>query len=65
MLKIGKHAIVRDSVILPNAVIEDYAEVNRTIVMGNSVIKAGVKVGQKDGDILLYNDESKDTLSFE
>jgi len=64
-VRVGKHAIIRDSVILPNAVIEDYAEVNRTIVMGNSVIKAGIKVGKKDGDILLYNDESKDTLSFE
>jgi len=63
---IGKHAIVRDSVVMPNAVIEEYAEVNRTIVMSNSIVKAGVKVGAADSeDILLYNDETKKTLSFE
>ena len=62
---IGKHAIVRDSVILPNTVIEEYAEVNRAIVMSNTIVKSGTKVGNKDGEIVLYVDQTKDALSFE
>ena len=47
---IGHHAKVIDSVILPNAKIEDYAIVEKSIVMQDRIIKTKEKVGEKESD---------------
>ncbi len=46
-VKIGKGAVVRDSIIMPGAVIEDGAEVHYSIVAEDVVIKKGAKVGER------------------
>ncbi|PAB58788.1 glucose-1-phosphate adenylyltransferase [Anaeromicrobium sediminis] len=45
---VGENAKVIDSVIMPGAKIEDYAIIEKTIVMEDTVIKAGSKIGDKD-----------------
>lgn len=48
--RIGKGAKVIDSVIMPDAIIEDNATVTRCIVADDVVVKAGSSVGSKDSE---------------
>ena len=50
-VKVGKGAVVKDSVIMPFAVIEDNAVVDHAIVAQNAVIKKGVKLVGAEGSI--------------
>jgi len=47
---VGKDATVRDSIIMPGAVVEDGAVVEYAIIAENSVIGAGAKVGDRPED---------------
>lgn len=49
-VKIGKNAIVKDSIIFSNAEIEDGAVVERTIIGENMRIKKNKKIGSVDSD---------------
>lgn len=46
---IGHRAKVIDSVILPNVKVQDYAIVEKSIVMQDRKIKTGERIGKKDG----------------
>ncbi len=46
-VKVGKGAVVRDSIIMPGAVIEEGAEVHYSIVAEDVVIKKGAHVGER------------------
>ncbi len=50
-VKVGKGAVVRDSIIMPGAVIEDGAEVHYSIVAEDVVIKKNARVGERPEDL--------------
>ncbi len=50
-VKVGKGAVVRDSIIMPGAVIEEGAEVHYSIVAEDVVIKKNAKVGVRPEEI--------------
>jgi glucose-1-phosphate adenylyltransferase len=60
-VKVGKGAVIKDSVILPNTVIEEYAIVNRAVIGSDTVIASGARVGteQNYGDITLIGDNQR------
>lgn len=54
---VGKNSRVIDSVVLPNSIIEDYAEVNRAIVMSEVRVEQGQKIiNEKSDEIIVVNE---------
>lgn len=60
-VKVGKGAVINDSVILPNTVIEDNAVINRAVIGSDTVVEHGVKIGtaQSFGEITLIGDNKR------
>ncbi|MCM3662794.1 glucose-1-phosphate adenylyltransferase [Mesobacillus subterraneus] len=60
-VKVGKGAVIKDSVILPNTVIEDNALINRAVIGSDTVVEHGVKIGTAHsfGEITLIGDNKR------
>lgn len=60
-VQIGLHAKVEDCVIMPGAVVEDGAELYRTIVMSDAVVPSGTIVpASKDGKVNVFSGQEGD-----
>lgn len=47
-VRVGKNAIIRDSIIFANTIIEEGAIINKTIIDEDTLIKAKIKIGGSD-----------------
>lgn len=52
-VEIGRNAVIKDSVIMPNVKIEDGVYINKAIIGQNSLIKDNARIGI--GDAINYN----------
>jgi glucose-1-phosphate adenylyltransferase len=60
-VKVGKGAVIKDSVILPNTVIEENTAITRAVIGSSTIIERGVKIGfaQTFGEITLIGDNKR------
>lgn len=60
-VRIGKGAVIKDSVILPNTVIEENVVVNRAVIGSDTIIARGARVGsdQSFGEITLIGENQR------
>ncbi|MFX0559553.1 glucose-1-phosphate adenylyltransferase [Tepidibacillus infernus] len=57
-VQVGKGSIIKDSVIMPNVIIEGNVVIQKSIIGEGTIIKAGSNIGTINGDITLIEEQT-------